>query len=192
MQGTQLLDKTATALRADASGGSASLLELLRRHHAEAGEPNLAPVSSGQVIEIHEIVPADTSIEVVACNGQIVIVGEKEIVEARATFERLSTGTDRPRIEQIQRAVCERFKVARNDLLSSRRTANVVHPRQIAMYLAKTMTLKSLPEIGRRFGGRDHTTVLHAVRKMSRLVQTNTDVREQVSDLLVSICREAA
>src|SRR6201997_2975278 len=69
----------------------------------------------------------------------------------------------RVKIEDIQRVVARQYNVSRSDLLSSRRTANVVRPRQVAMYLAKTMTLRSLPEIGRRFGGRDHTTVLHAV-----------------------------
>ncbi len=72
----------------------------------------------------------------------------------------------RVRIEDIQRVVARQYNVSRADLLSSRRTANVVRPRQVAMYLAKVLTLRSLPEIGRRFGGRDHTTVLHAVRKI--------------------------
>ncbi len=78
----------------------------------------------------------------------------------------------RVKIEDIQRIVARQYNVSRSDLLSSRRTANVVRPRQVAMYLAKTLTLRSLPEIGRRFGGRDHTTVLHAVRKIEAL-QTN-------------------
>jgi chromosomal replication initiator protein len=64
--------------------------------------------------------------------------------------------------------------------LSSRRTANVVRPRQVAMYLAKTLTLRSLPEIGRRFGGRDHTTVLHAVRKIENLVSNDTSLAEEI------------
>ena len=61
-----------------------------------------------------------------------------------------------------------RYNVSRSDILSERRTAAVVQPRQIAMYLSKVLTLRSLPEIGRRFGGRDHTTVLHAVRKIEK------------------------
>ena len=60
------------------------------------------------------------------------------------------------------------------------RTANVVRPRQVAMYLAKTLTLRSLPEIGRRFGGRDHTTVLHAVRKIENLVNNDTSLAEEI------------
>jgi chromosomal replication initiator protein len=68
-------------------------------------------------------------------------------------------------------------------MLSSRRTANVVRPRQIAMYLAKTLTLRSLPEIGRRFGGRDHTTVLHAVRKIEHLADTDKVLADEIDIL---------
>ena len=86
----------------------------------------------------------------------------------------------RVKIEDIQKLVATHFNVSRADILSSRRTANVVRPRQIAMYLAKTMTLRSLPEIGRRFGGRDHTTVLHAVRKIEGLVSKDTDLNQEL------------
>lgn len=77
--------------------------------------------------------------------------------------------TRRVRIEDIQRAVSKHYNVPRADLVSARRTRTIVRPRQIAMYLAKVMTPRSLPEIGRHFGGRDHTTVLHAVRKIEEL-----------------------
>ena len=86
----------------------------------------------------------------------------------------------RVKIEDIQRVVARQYNVSRADLLSSRRTANVVRPRQVAMYLAKTLTLRSLPEIGRRFGGRDHTTVLHAVRKIENLVTTDGALAEEI------------
>ncbi len=86
----------------------------------------------------------------------------------------------RVKIEDIQRVVARQYNVSRADLLSSRRTANVVRPRQVAMYLAKTLTLRSLPEIGRRFGGRDHTTVLHAVRKIEGLVGNDTALAEEI------------
>ena len=89
----------------------------------------------------------------------------------------------RIKIEDIQRVVARQYNVSRSDLLSSRRTANVVRPRQVAMYLAKTLTLRSLPEIGRRFGGRDHTTVLHAVRKIEALVGKDTALCEEVESL---------
>ncbi|MGA7971358.1 MAG: chromosomal replication initiator protein DnaA [Pseudolabrys sp.] len=87
------------------------------------------------------------------------------------------------KIEDIQRVVARQYNVSRSDLLSSRRTANVVRPRQVAMYLAKTLTLRSLPEIGRRFGGRDHTTVLHAVRKIEGLVGNDVALAEEIEVL---------
>jgi len=89
----------------------------------------------------------------------------------------------RVKIEDIQRVVARQYNVSRADLLSARRTANVVRPRQVAMYLAKTLTLRSLPEIGRRFGGRDHTTVLHAVRKIENLVSNDTTLAEEIEVL---------
>jgi chromosomal replication initiator protein len=68
-------------------------------------------------------------------------------------------------------------------MLSQRRTANVVRPRQIAMYLAKTLTMRSLPEIGRKFGGRDHTTVLHGVRKIEALVAIDGELDGEIQQL---------
>ena len=86
----------------------------------------------------------------------------------------------RVKIEDIQKLVATHYNVSRADLLSSRRTATVVLPRQIAMYLAKALTLRSLPEIGRRFGGRDHTTVLHAVRKIEGLCGKEATLAEEL------------
>lgn len=84
------------------------------------------------------------------------------------------------KIEDIQKLVASHFNVSRADILSSRRTATVVRPRQIAMYLSKLLTPRSLPEIGRRFGGRDHTTVLHAVRKIQGLVTADGALSEEI------------
>lgn len=95
----------------------------------------------------------------------------------------------RVKIEDIQRVVARQYNVSRSDLLSSRRTANVVRPRQVAMYLSKTLTLRSLPEIGRRFGGRDHTTVLHAVRKIEALVTKDPVLADEV-ELLKRLLQE--
>jgi chromosomal replication initiator protein len=86
----------------------------------------------------------------------------------------------RVKIEDIQKLVANHYSVSRADILSSRRTAVVVKPRQVAMFLAKTLTMRSLPEIGRRFGGRDHTTVLHAVRKIEALSATDNALREEL------------
>lgn len=91
---------------------------------------------------------------------------------AERVIRDLVDAQERPqiRIEDIQRVVAGHYHVSRADLVSSRRTRAIVVPRQIAMFLAKTLTPRSLPEIGRRFGNRDHTTVLHAVRKIEKLV----------------------
>ena len=86
----------------------------------------------------------------------------------------------RVKIEDIQKLVASHYSISRPDILSSRRTATVVRPRQIAMYLSKILTLRSLPEIGRRFGGRDHTTVLHAVRKIELLAKTDGSLSEEI------------
>ncbi len=86
----------------------------------------------------------------------------------------------RVRIEDIQRVVSRHYNVTRQELVSDRRTRVIVKPRQIAMYLAKTMTPRSFPEIGRRFGGRDHTTVLHAVRKIEELINSDTKLGHEI------------
>lgn len=72
-----------------------------------------------------------------------------------------------PRIDEIQRACAYRYGVKVRDLMAARRTADIIMPRHIAMYLCKVLTPHSLPEIGRRFGGRDHTTTLFAIRKIA-------------------------
>ncbi len=95
----------------------------------------------------------------------------------------------RVKIEDIQKLVASRYNVSRSDILSERRTAAVVRPRQIAMYLAKVLTLRSLPEIGRRFGGRDHTTVLHAVRKIEKALNEDTTLSDEV-ELLKRMLQE--
>lgn len=89
----------------------------------------------------------------------------------------------RPSVRDIQKAVVAHYPVGRTDLISARRTADVVRPRQVAMYLAKKLTLRSLPEIGRAFGGRDHTTVLHAVRKIGALMETDPALKEVVETI---------
>ncbi|WP_456718255.1 MULTISPECIES: chromosomal replication initiator protein DnaA [unclassified Bradyrhizobium] len=89
----------------------------------------------------------------------------------------------RVKIEDIQKVVSRFYKISKDDMISARRTSNVVRPRQIAIYLAKSLTLRSLPEIGRRFGGRDHTTILHAVRKIEALVTKDETLENEVSTL---------
>ncbi|MEO1688949.1 MAG: chromosomal replication initiator protein DnaA, partial [Pseudomonadota bacterium] len=83
-------------------------------------------------------------------------------------------------IDEIQRKVAAHYALRMNDLLSPRRSRSVARPRQIAMYLSKTLTSKSLPEIGRRFGGRDHTTVIHACRTIEKLKETDSQMAEDI------------
>jgi chromosomal replication initiator protein len=86
-------------------------------------------------------------------------------------------------IEEIQKKVAQHFNIRLADMHSARRARAVARPRQVAMYLAKQLTTRSLPEIGRKFGGRDHTTVMHAVKRIEELRQTDATLAEDI-DLL--------
>ncbi len=111
------------------------------------------------------------------------LTGKHHTVESAEAAIRDLVRTREPKrvkIEDIQKLVANHYSISRADILSSRRTATVVRPRQIAMYLSKALTLRSLPEIGRRFGGRDHTTVLHAVRKIEHLCNSEPSLAEEV------------
>ena len=83
-------------------------------------------------------------------------------------------------IEEIQKRVAEHFNIRVSDMHSARRARSVARPRQVAMYLAKQLTPRSLPEIGRKFGGRDHTTVMHAVKKVDELREKDGSFAEDV------------
>jgi len=83
-------------------------------------------------------------------------------------------------IDEIQRKVAEHYNLRVSDMHSSRRARNVARPRQVAMYLAKILTSRSLPEIGRKFGGRDHTTVMHAIRKVEQLMNEDAQIAQDV------------
>ncbi len=87
-------------------------------------------------------------------------------------------------IDEIQRRVCDHFRIRQAEMSSARRAREVARPRQIAMYLAKQLTPRSLPEIGRRFGGRDHTTVIHAVRQIEKLRATDAELDADVRLLM--------
>jgi chromosomal replication initiator protein len=124
--------------------------------------------------------------------AHVTLSGAPLTVETAETAIRDLVRTQDPKrvkIDDIQKLVASHYNISRADILSSRRTANVVRPRQIAMYLSKVMTLRSLPEIGRRFGGRDHTTVLHAVRKIEDLAAKDKSLAE-VIELLKRILNE--
>ncbi|MFN3955594.1 MAG: chromosomal replication initiator protein DnaA [Pararhodobacter sp.] len=86
-------------------------------------------------------------------------------------------------VEEIQRKVAEHYNIRLSDMIGPKRLRTIARPRQVAMYLAKQMTTRSLPEIGRRFGGRDHTTIMHGVRKVEELRAQDTQLAEDL-DLL--------
>ena len=86
-------------------------------------------------------------------------------------------------VDKIQRAVAEEFKITMDDMASKRRARAVARPRQVAMYLCKKMTKRSLPDIGRRFGGRDHTTVMHAVKRITELRNDDAVLDGQIRNL---------
>ena len=90
-------------------------------------------------------------------------------------------------IDNIQRSVAEYYKIKMADMLSKRRNRSVARPRQVAMTLSKELTNHSLPEIGDAFGGRDHTTVLHACKQINKLRHTSTDIQEDYNNLLRSL-----
>ena len=105
------------------------------------------------------------------------IVAQSEFLGTPITLETIQetlsdsryTAGQRLTVDRIQRAVCEEFRVTLTDMTSKRRARAIARPRQVAMYLSKKMTKRSLPDIGRRFGGRDHTTVMHAVKRIEAL-----------------------
>ncbi len=86
-------------------------------------------------------------------------------------------------IDRIQTIVCKFFKISKNEMLSSRRSRYLVRPRQTAIYLTKILTTKSLPEIGREFSNRDHTTIIHSIKTIEKLKEKNSDMNENISKL---------
>jgi chromosomal replication initiator protein len=95
----------------------------------------------------------------------------------------LRSNERRVTIEEIQRAVVEHFQLKMSDMASTRRARAVARPRQVAMYLAKQLTPRSLPEIGKKFGGRDHTTVMHAVKQIEKLCEADRSLADDVAAL---------
>ena len=102
-----------------------------------------------------------------------------ETVQETLSDSRYMAG-QRLTVDRIQRAVCEEFNVTLTDMTSKRRARIIARPRQVAMYLSKKLTKRSLPDIGRRFGGRDHTTVMHAVKRIDELRAGDTEFNAQI------------
>lgn len=153
---------------------SGRLLDALQKHHGVVQDnPEPKPVAKA---EFEPLPPIPNK----------VIAKAADIAFPRFNFATAG------RIAAIKRATLTEYPgISLNDLTSSRRTAKMVFARQVAMYLAKKLTPNSLPEIGRRFGGRDHTTVLHAVRKIEDLVSRDQALAAQV-ERIASLCPEPA
>lgn len=116
------------------------------------------------------------------------IIAQAQLIGRDVTFEGVQellhdlvrANERRVTIEEIQRKVAEHFNMKLSEMTSTRRARVVARPRQVAMYLTKQLTPRSLPEIGRKFGGRDHTTVMHAVKKIEELIATDSSLAEDV------------
>jgi chromosomal replication initiator protein len=90
-------------------------------------------------------------------------------------------------IERIQEIISDRFGLSLDELCGDRRSQNIVYPRQVAMYLSRELTDSSLPKIGKQFGGRDHTTVIHATSKIARMIREDRSVYNLVQELTARI-----
>ena len=95
----------------------------------------------------------------------------------------LNLSENKVTIDLIQTVVCKFFKISKSEMLSSRRSRYLVRPRQTAIYLTKILTSKSLPEIGREFSNRDHTTIIHSVKTIEKLKEKNPDMVENINKL---------
>ena len=95
----------------------------------------------------------------------------------------LNISENKVTIDLIQTLVCKFFKISKNEMLSSRRSRYLVRPRQTAIYLTKILTSKSLPEIGREFSNRDHTTIIHSVKTIEKLKESDKDMAENIDKL---------
>jgi len=161
-------------------------LGMLKQRHAQAKTDDPSLDISEEIIAHIARTVTGSGRELEGAFNQLLF---RQSFEPQLTLERIDeilghiyrTGEPkRVRIEDIQRIVARHYNVSKTELLSNRRTRTIVKPRQIAMYLAKVMTPRSLPEIGRRFGGRDHTTVLHAVRKIEDLSGSDNTLAQEL------------
>lgn len=107
---------------------------------------------------------------------------EPNLAVAKVVIE-IEEGPRKPTIAEIRKCVAKHFNISVNELESSRRIAKIVQPRQICFYLARKLTTRSLPEIGRRLGGKDHTTVLHGSRKIEQRISEDPALAKTIAQL---------
>ena len=115
-------------------------------------------------------------------------IARDNVIQASTPIYRLNVlGISYPSIQEVLSTVCEFYAVTALDVISDRRQMDIVRPRQVVMYLARHLTLRSLPTIGRAIGGRDHTTVLHGFRKIERLLFTDERLADEIQLLRMKI-----
>ncbi len=183
----RLLSRLSMGLVADISPADIELRRLILEHRLARFSPTAVP---SDVIEflartinrnVRELVGGlNKLIAYAQLTGQAVSL---QLAEEQLT-DILSANRRRITIDEIQRTVCQFYRVDRTEMSSKRRARAVVRPRQVAMYLAKVLTPRSYPEIGRKFGGRDHSTVIHAVRLIEDLRTRDADMDGDVRSLL--------
>ena len=183
----RLLSRLSMGLVADIQPADIELRRLILDHRLARFSPTAVP---SDVIEflartinrnVRELVGGlNKLIAYAQLTGQAVSL---QLAEEQLT-DILSANRKRITIDEIQRTVCQFYRVDRTEMSSKRRARAVVRPRQVAMYLAKVLTPRSYPEIGRKFGGRDHSTVIHAVRLIEDLRTRDSDIDGDVRSLL--------
>jgi chromosomal replication initiator protein len=163
---------------------------LERKLHTLAQQGGFHPAARGEVLQFLADRFTDSVRELEgALNTLVARVGgdiaRLTLDEAQSILRpHLSVTEKKVTVDTIQRTVAEHYALKKEDMLSERRARAVARPRQVAMWLAKQITTRSLPDIGRRFGGRDHTTVLHAVRRIEQLKQEDASLARDLDVLL--------
>ncbi len=183
----RLLSRLSMGLVADITPADIDLRRSILEHRLARFSPHHVPADVIEFLartinrNIRELVGGlNKLIAYAQLTGQAVSL---QLAEEQLT-DILSANRRRITIDEIQRTVCQFYRVDRTEMSSKRRARAVVRPRQVAMYLAKVLTPRSYPEIGRKFGGRDHSTVIHAVRLIEDLRTRDADMDGDVRSLL--------
>ncbi|MBV1918033.1 MAG: chromosomal replication initiator protein DnaA [Sphingomonadaceae bacterium] len=183
----RLLSRLSMGLVADIQPADIELRRLILEHRLQRFTPANVPADVIEFLartinrNVRELVGGlNKLIAYAQLTGQIVSL---QLAEEQLT-DILSANRRRITIDEIQRTVCQFYRVDRTEMSSKRRARAVVRPRQVAMYLSKVLTPRSYPEIGRKFGGRDHSTVIHAVRLIEELRTRDSDMDGDVRSLL--------
>jgi chromosomal replication initiator protein len=183
----RLLSRLSMGLVADIQPADIELRRTILEHRLQRFSPTHVPADVIEFLartinrNVRELVGGlNKLIAYAQLTGQAVSL---QLAEEQLT-DILSANRRRITIDEIQRTVCQFYRVDRTEMSSKRRARAVVRPRQVAMYLAKVLTPRSYPEIGRKFGGRDHSTVIHAVRLIEDLRTRDADMDGDVRSLL--------